>query len=172
MVVMISSSLEKKQQRFQFRALTVCWAAYAHTPHSVSPIFSLPLLPPSLHILLHPVSFTLAVFFSRLHSLCLSPSFRIPLYRMSLIIFLPLSLACCAQPAGLWGVCFPLACYAESCHMRVWTCWGGVLMWCWHMHALLLCSGQGQRRGRGTEWRGEVNWGQGKTSRCKSENRT
>lgn len=74
MVVMISSSLEKKQKRFQFRALTVCWAAYAHTPHSVSPIFSLPLLSPSLHILLHPVSFTLAVFFSRLHSLCLSLS--------------------------------------------------------------------------------------------------
>lgn len=42
-----------------------------------------------------------------IRSLCLSlcPS-TFP--RMSLIIFLPLSLACCAQPSGLRGMCFPV----------------------------------------------------------------
>lgn len=72
-----------------------------------------------------------------------------------LIIFLPLSLACCTQPSGLGGACFPLARYAESCHMRVWTCRGWVLMWCWHMQASPLCSGQGRRQGGAARSGGE-----------------
>lgn len=90
---------------------------------------------------------------------------------MSLIIFLPLSLACFVQPSGPSGVCFTPSFYAESCHMHVWTCQGGVLKWCWHMHISLLCSGHRHRRGPGTEWRGEVNLGQWRTRRCKNENK-
>ncbi len=128
--------------------------------------FFLPCLFPSLSILLHPLSHQQFFrFFNPSASLC-PPAFLF----MSLIS-LPHSLACCAQPSGLWGVCFPLACYAESCHMHVWTCRGGALMWCWHMHASLLCSGQGQRGGHGAERRGEVNWGQRNTGRCKNENK-
>lgn len=135
MTVTISNSLKKIKSNSMLNTCCMLTCLYATSLHffwktlQTLTLF-LPFFPPLLvPLTLYTASsslFHISSFFSP------SSSFLLPIFVhvlcpsvflfMSLIIFLPLSLACCAQPSALRGVCFPLPCYAESCHMRVWTC--------------------------------------------------
>lgn len=112
-----------------------------------------------LSTLLQPLSH-ISIFFSPSSSpLPISVPFLCPpaLYSSGLLSssFLFLCPVSCS-PLVSKDLCFTLSFYAESCHMHVWTCQGGALMWCWHMHISFLCTRHRQRRGgeRLTEGRG------------------
>lgn len=131
MVVMISNSLKKETQGISvlntYCMLGCQCTTEENTPHSVSLIPPSAFLCHSLHCFIP--SFTSAVFsLLLLHPLdqSLSLSCVLLLSTLHVSYHLPLSLVCFVQPSGPSGVCFTPSFYAESCHVHVWTCQGGV----------------------------------------------